>query len=292
MATIRSVTLSSLFLAVSLAAALAFGGDEAEGDGKRLVIGDVPEHTVGAYRPFTIPGEIAEADGLTELRKGRTITIWCPESVAREAPEKAAAAKRFVESPFLPIGSVSVGYVGDAAGESVLRDLGVRYTVFGAEKVYDLEKQQVVVLGPGTGALFRDANRLEALKKQIASHPVLVLPGADLSLLPVALTLKTEALPADASAATVPDLPLFAGIVYDFREFVERANGAECAVMDQAPAWMLATSPACFAHVKNRSLSIVVFTVAPRDVAEAARPALTRVWCTMLANLNIESGCD
>ena len=52
------------------------------------------------------------------------------------------------------------------------------------------------------------------------------------------------------------------------------------------------TSPACFAHVKNRGQSIVVFNVAPSDVPAAARDPLTRVWCTILANLNIESGVE
>ena len=52
---------------------------------------------------------------------------------------------------------------------------------------------------------------------------------------------------------------------------------------------MLATSPVCFAHLKNGSQSVIVMAVAPRDVPAAARPALTRVWCTILANLNVET---
>ena len=275
-----------------LAASLAADMEEAGGEAKRLVIGEVPEHTVGAYRPFMIPGEIDEADGFTELRKGRTITIWCPERVTDESPEKVASAKRFVELPFLPIGSVSVGYVGNSAGESILKDLGVRYTTYGQNNVYDLEKQQVVVLGPGTDAIFRDENRRGTLKSQLASHLLLVLPGADLSLLPLALSRQTATPPADAAAATVPNLPLFAGTAPDFRDFITLAKGAQLPVLGDAPAWTIATAPACIAHVKNRSLSIVIFSVAPRDVPEAARPALTRVWCTIFANLNIESGCD
>ena len=295
------------FFAIVLSAALAVGeglpdvgiagtgspaGDASAGGAKRLVIGDVPEHTVGAYRPFMIPGEIDEADGLVECRKGRTIVVWCPERVAQEAPDKAAAAKRFIDSPFLPIGSVSVGYVGDPRGEAVLKELGVRYTAFGPRNIYDFGKNQVVALGPGTDALFRDDNLANALKSLLSSHPVLVLPEADLSLLPFGLSRKTEALSGDAASATVPDLPLFAGTVRDFRDFVARAKGTVCPVMDNGPAWMLPTSPACFALVKNRGNSVILLTIAPSDVPDVARPALTRVWCTMLANLNIETGCD
>ena len=285
---------SSLFpvlvLAGAFTALFALGEGEPAGGTKRLVVGDVPEHTVGAYRPFTIPGEIDEADGFTELRQGRSITIWCPERVAREAPEKAAAAKRFVDSPFLPIGSVSVGYVGNASGESVLKELGVRYSAHGPGDVYDLEKKQVIVLGPGTDALFRGGSQVEALKAQLKTHMLLVLPGADLSLLPFGLARKTTTLPMDASSTTTPDLPLFAGTSRDFRDFVDQARGTEVPVLDGGPSWTMATSPACIAHVKDHSHSIVVFALAPQDAPAAARPALIRVWCTILANLNIESG--
>ncbi len=282
-----------MIFAAVLSATLALGENAPYGGAKRLVIGEPPEHTVGAYRPFTIPGEIDEADGLVECRKGRTIVVWCPERVAQEAPDKAAAAKRFVESPFLPIGSVSVGYVGDPQGEAVLKELGVQYTAFGPRNIYDFGKTQVVVLGPGTDALFRNDNQANALKSLFSSHPVLVLPGADLSLLPFDLSRKTETLSADAAALTsIPDLPLFAGTARDFRDFVACAKGTGCPVMDGGPAWMMATSPACFAHVKNRSNSVILLNVAPAEVPEVARPALTRVWCTILANLNIETGCD
>ncbi len=281
-----------LILAAVLAALPALGDGMTEAPAKRLVIGDVPEHAVGGYRPFTIPGEIDEADGLTELRKGRTITIWCPERVASAAPEKLAAAKRFVESPVLPIGSGSVGYVGNSAGESILRDLGVRYTTCGPNNVYDLEKHQVIVLGPGTDAIVRDETRRGALKSQLASHLLLVLPGADLSLLPVGISQQTGAPLADFPATAVPDLPVFSGTSRDFRDFVALSRGTQLPVLDSAPAWTLATAPACIAHVKHRSHSIVVFAVSPQHVPETARPALTRVWCTILANLNIESGCE
>ena len=87
----------------------------------------------------------------------------------------------------------------------------------------------------------------------------------------------------------VPDLPVFAGIRRDFGEFLRLADGHGCDVVAGGPAWMLATSPACFAHVKNGNSSIVVLAVAPGDVPEPARPALARVWCTILANLDVET---
>ena len=281
-----------LFAPLLALAALAFPACADPGDSgtKRLIVGEVPEHTVGAYRPFTIPGEIEEADGLVELREGRNITVWCPERVAQESPEKAAAAKRFVESKFVPIGSVSIGYVGNEAGAAILRELGVRFTTISPSNLGGFDGVQVMVLGPGTESLLRDAKKVSDFKYWLGRKPLLVLPGADLSLLPFTLTRKTEAIPESADAATVPNLPLFAGTARDFGEFVARAAGAKLPVMGNAPAWILATSPACFAHLKNKSGTIILFNVAPVDVPEAARPALTRVWCTMLANLNIESG--
>lgn len=91
------------------------------------------------------------------------------------------------------------------------------------------------------------------------------------------------------AAPPVPELPVFAGIRRDFEEFLRLAGGCECDVVAGGPAWMLATSPACFAHLKNGSQSVIVMAVAPRDVPAAARAALTRVWCTILANLNVET---
>ncbi len=91
------------------------------------------------------------------------------------------------------------------------------------------------------------------------------------------------------AAPPVPELPVFAGIRRDFEEFLRLAGGCECDVVASGPAWMLATSPACFAHLKNGSQSVIVMAVAPRDVPAAARTALTRVWCTILANLNVET---
>ena len=85
----------------------------------------------------------------------------------------------------------------------------------------------------------------------------------------------------------MPALPVFAGVQRDFRDFLRLAPGQECDVVSGGPAWMLASSPACFAQVKDRSHSIILLTVAPNDVPEAARPALTRLWCTILANLNV-----
>ena len=274
---------------VFFTASLALSAVLADGEGaKRLVIGDVPQHTVGAYRPFTIPGEIRESDGMVEMRKGREIVVWCPERIAKEKPKKLAAAKKFVESPFLPVLSVSVGYVGDKAGESILKGLGVEYTAYTPNELWRLAEKQVTVLGPGTEGLFKSEKLRDALKKKLASCALVVLPGADLSLLPFGLSRAKVALP--SQDAKVPAIPLFAGTGRDFADFNRLAKGFECPVLASGPAWMLPASPACIAHVKCRGHSMVVFNVAPSDVPEAARPALTRVWCTILANLNIESG--
>lgn len=275
--------------ALVLFAAAAASMPPAQGaEGKKLVVGDVPQHTVGAYRPFSIPGEIAVSDGFTELRKGREITVWCPERVASEQPKKLAAAKRFVESPFLPVRSVSVGYVGGQSGEAVLKGLGVEYEAFGPANIWNISGKQVAVIGPGTAETFV-GKQAETLKKLLKERTLVVLPGADLSLLPFGLTRKEISMPAEG-AATVPALPLFAGTERDFAAFAALDKGAKRTVMDRGPAWMMASSPACIAHVKAHDRSIVIFNVAPGDAPERARAALTRVWCTVFANMNIETG--
>ena len=277
---------TAISLSVVLAAAMTLS---ARGAGeKKLVVGDVPPHTVGAYRPFRIPGEIEVSDGFTELRKGRDITVWCPAKVAQEQPKKLAAAQRFVDSPFLPVLSRSVGYFGGNGGEAVLKGLGVKYRTVPPNDIWKLAGNQVMVLGPGTGALVGE-KQTAVLKKQLASRLLVVLPGADLSLLPVGLSRKEEEVQADVPAI-LPALPLFAGAEKDFAEFVRLSKGAKLPVMDKGPAWMLTSSPACFAHVKSGDRSIVVVNVAPQDAPEAARPALTRVLCTVLANINVETG--
>ena len=279
---------ATLFLFAALAAS-AVAAEPAEGS-KRLVIGDVPTHTVGAYRPFAIPGEIEVSDGLVELRKGREITVWCPERVAKEKPKVAAAAKRFVETPFLPVKSMSVGYVGNKEGEAILKELGIAYTAYGPAEPWKLAGHQVAVLGPGTEGMFRPGPPADSLRKQVSGMNLIVLPGADLSLLPYGLSRKTAEVA--AGEVSVPGLPLFCGTERDFADFAAQSKGARVDVMDAGPAWMLKSNPACFAYVRNKSLSVVIFNVAPSAAPASARPALTRMWCTMLANMNIETRAE
>jgi hypothetical protein len=279
---------ATLFLFAALAA-FTFAAEPAEGS-KRLVIGDVPPHTVGAYRPFAIPGEIEVSDGLVELRKGREITVWCPDRVAKEKPKVAAAAKRFVESPFLPVKSISVGYVGNKEGEAILKELGIAYKAYGPAEPWKLAGHQVAVLGPGTEAIFRPGPQTDSLRKQVSGMNVIVLPGADLSLLPYGLSRKAGEVA--GGEVSLPNLPLFCGTTRDFADFAAQTKGTSVDVMDAGPAWMLKSSPACFAHVRNKSASIILFNVAPSSAPASARPALTRMWCTMLANMNIETGTD
>ena len=278
----RIATVAFFAMAV-LSAEAAFVDGE-----KRFIVGDVPEHTTGAYRPFTIPGEISADDGMVEFRKGRGIAVWCPEKVLKESPRKAEAAKRFVASPFLPVKPLAVGYVGNAAGEALLRDLGVKFASYGVNNIWQIDINQVLVLGPGTGETFKTDAQRDSLRKRLSGRLVVVLPGADLALLPQPVSRKDE--PLDAKDATVPDLPVFSGTAGNFREFLDRAKGTSAPVVANGPGWTKATKPACFALVKNRDQSIVILNLAPSSVPEAARPALTRVWCTMFANMNIDTG--
>ncbi len=278
-----------IILAVAIAVALSAvaSGEGAANGTKRLVIGDPPPHETGAFRPFTIPGEIDESDGFIELRQSRSMTVWCPEGVAREKPDKVAAARRFIDSPFLPVGSVSVAYVGDAGGARALESLGVRFSTHGARSLPDPARTQVLVLGPGVERDLNTPAEEKTFRDWLASRTVVVLPGADLSFLPFGLSRERTTL--RATDAAVPDLPVFAGLKRDFLEFLRLANGTVCDVVAGGPAWMLAASPACLAHVKNGNMSAIVLTVAPDDVPEAARAALSRIWCTILANLNVET---
>lgn len=274
-----------------IAAALAAGARGAFEDGeKRLLHGEPPPHTVGMFRPFVLPGEISADDGFVEFRKGHGIAVWCPERLVRESSPKVAAARRFMETPFVPIGPVSVAYVGDETGEAVLSDLGVPHWTCRPENVWELSLRQVVVLGPGTAERFRSDAQVKALKDRIAARTLVVLPGADLALLPFGIAREMAELPPDGAGVRVPNLPLFMGIERDFRSFLDHAKGVKCPVVADGPAWMVATSPACIAHVKNRDVSIILLNIAPTSVPAAARPALTRVWCTILANINVESG--
>jgi len=275
-------------LAITLAAFALTAAAASDAAGKRLVVGDPPPHTTGAFRPFVIPGEIAESDGLVELRQGRSITVWCPERVARERSAVLAAAQRFVDSPFLPVGSVSVAYVGDAGGARVLESLGVKFTSHEAKALPDPSQTQLIVVGPGAGRGLQTPEEKKAFRDRLASRMVVVLPGADLSLLPYGLSRERTTIRAK-DAASVPDIPAFAGIRRDFGDFLRLADGTACDVVTGGPAWTLAAAPACVAHVKNRNQSAVILTVAPGDVPAQARAALTRVWCTILANLNVET---
>ena len=278
-------TLLAVAIAVALSAAAS--GEGVANGAKSLVIGDPPPHVTGAFRPFAIPGEIDVADGFVELRQGRAITVWCPEDVARKSPDKVAAARRFVDSPFLPVGSVSVAYVGDAGGARTLEALGVRFTTHSAWSLPSSAQTQVIVLGPGAARDLRTPEEGKAFRERLASRTVIVLPGADLSLLPFGLSRERTTL--RATDAAMPDLPVFAGLKRDFGEFLRLADGTVCDVVAGGPAWMLAASPACLAHVKNGNMSAIVLTVAPGDVPAAAHAALSRVWCTILANLNVET---
>ena len=276
-------------LAVLAAAAVALASVSAA-DVKRLVVGEPPPHETGAYRPFVIPGEIAEADGLVELRKGRSLTVWCPKKVADDFPLKLESARRFVESPFLPVGPVSASYVGNAAGENLLRSLGVPCMScdLASPRALGELQTQIVVLGAGTAERLKTPAQVAALKKALSARPLVVLPGADLSLLPFGMSWKRVAVVDDAAKdATVPDLPVFAGIRRDFQDFLNLAAGQECDIVSGGPAWRLATSPACFVHVKNRNHSIIILAVGPETVPAVARSAITRILCSILANLNV-----
>lgn len=254
-------------------------------DGEKILVeGPVPAHVKGAYRPYLLPGVITEADGVTEYRLGHGLKVWFPPTLA---PAKLAELKRVMALPMKPIGSCTVGYIGDGKGREILDSLGVDYHAYGAKDWKGLGLNQVLVLGPGVKKLFGDdAKALEGLRGQIVSRAYLiVLPGAELDLLPYGLgRVKTAAEP---KGAVLPDLPVFLGTRKDYADFLAAAAGTEFPAMTGGPAWIAPSSPAYFTHLKHLGRTVLILNVAPGDVAAAARDPLTRLWCTMLANINV-----
>lgn len=257
-------------------------------DGEKLIFrGKAPSYETGTFRPFTLPGRIVEADGMVEYRRGHGLAVWCPEDAG---PEKVAALERFMAAPFRPVGPCRVAYVGGPEGERILRGLGVRYVAFGASNLHGARSQQVLVLGPGAEKAVGEGKDRNRFAKLVADRLTVVLPGADLTMLPYGMERRDEPVPADCSRAAMPDLPAFLGCGRHFREFLAASGGRAYPAVAGGPNWAARSTPAYFAHVKHGCNSILVLNVAPDGVPEAARAPLSRLWCTMLANVNVASG--
>lgn len=276
---------NTMFLFAALVALSAFPAFE---DGEKLIFrGEVPAYETGAFRPFTLPGRIDESDGMVEYRRGHGLAVWCPEDAE---PGKVAALEKFMAAPFRPIGSCSVAYVGGPDGERVLRDLGVEFVAFGAANLHGAHLRQVVVLGPGVEKIVAEGKNRGIFDRLVSKRLTVVLPGTDLSVLPYGLGRKGASVPEDAAAATLPALPAFLGCTRHFRDLLAASKGRAYPAVVGGPAWTARSTPAYFAHVKHGSSSILVLNVAPGDVPAAARAPLSRLWCTLFANVNVASG--
>ena len=271
----------------ALAAFAAFAAVAAFEDGEKLIFrGAVPPHETGTFRPFTLPGRIAEADGMVEYRRGHGLAVWCPEDADAG---KVAALETFMAAPFRPIGPCRVGYVGGPEGERTLKELGVDCVTFGAANFHGVRSRQVVILGPGAEKIVAAGKNRAIFDKLVPDRLTVVLPGTDLSLLPYGLRRTDESVPADVSAATLPDLPAFLGCGRHFRDFLAASKGRTYPAVAGGPAWAARAAPAYAVHVKHGSNSILILTVSPDAVPAAARAPLARLWCTMFANLNVAS---
>ena len=258
---------------------------------KREVACDAaPEWTTGAYRPFVMPGGPVESDGIVELRQGHTLTLYVPKALrARARTDEWAAARlrlfdRFLATPFVPVGSVRVGYAGGKRGAALLKRLGVAFSEIRPQNVWNVATRQVLVMGPDVAESFRTPRELEGLRHHLSAlEAVVVMPGADLTLLPFPVRVETAK---PAARVEVPDMPLFLGIRQELAAVNARAK--DLPVLSGGPAWTVATTPAVCSLTMKGTLPIVVLTVGPGDVPGAERE-LTRLWCMLLANLNVET---
>lgn len=281
-------TIGKAVVAVALAAFAARADEYAF---KREVACDAaPEWTTGAYRPFVMPGGPVESDGIVELRQGHTLTLYVPKALrARARTDEGAAARlrlfdRFLATPFVPVGSVRVGYAGGKRGAALLKRLGVAFSEVRPQNVWNVATRQVLVMGPDVAESFRTPRELEELRRHLSAlEAVVVMPGADLTLLPFPVRVETAK---PAARVVVPDMPLFLGIRQELAAVNARAK--DLPVLAGGPAWTVATTPAVCSLTMKGTLPIVVLTVGPGDVPGAARE-LSRLWCTLLANLNVET---
>lgn len=281
-------TIGKAVVAVALAAFAARADEYAF---KREVACDAaPEWTTGAYRPFVMPGGPVESDGIVELRQGHTLTLYVPKALrARARTDEGAAARlrlfdRFLATPFVPVGSVRVGYAGGKRGAALLKRLGVAFSEVRPQNVWNVATRQVLVMGPDVAESFRTPRELEGLRHHLSAlEAVVVMPGADLTLLPFPVRVETAK---PAARVVVPDMPLFLGIRQELAAVNARAK--DLPVLSGGPAWTVATTPAVCSLTMKGTLPIVVLTVGPGDVPGAERE-LTRLWCMLLANLNVET---
>lgn len=281
-------TIGKAVVAVALAAFAARADEYAF---KREVACDAaPEWTTGAYRPFVMPGGPVESDGIVELRQGHTLTLYVPKALrARARTDEGAAARlrlfdRFLATPFVPVGSVRVGYAGGKRGAALLKRLGVAFSEVRPQNVWNVATRQVLVMGPDVAESFRTPRELEGLRHHLSAlEAVVVMPGADLTLLPFPVRVETAK---PAARVVVPDMPLFLGIRHELAAVNARAK--DLPVLAGGPAWTVATTPAVCSLTMKGTLPIVVLTVGPGDVPGAERE-LTRLWCMLLANLNVET---
>lgn len=281
-------TIGKAVVAVALAAFAARADEYAF---KREVACDAaPEWTTGAYRPFVMPGGPVESDGIVELRQGHTLTLYVPKALrARARTDEGAAARlrlfdRFLATPFVPVGSVRVGYAGGKRGAALLKRLGVAFSEVRPQNVWNVATRQVLVMGPDVAESFRTPRELEGLRHHLSAlEAVVVMPGADLTLLPFPVRVETAK---PAARVVVPDMPLFLGIRQELAAVNARAK--DLPVLAGGPAWTVATTPAVCSLTMKGTLPIVVLTVGPGDVPGAERE-LTRLWCMLLANLNVET---
>ncbi len=230
---------------------------------------------------------------LMELRKGHGLVLFCQLDVTSRYGKDPAATKLVdnllteMGSRFVPVGPQRVGYLGNKAGEELLRKMGMTFTRATMDRHWELGGYQVLILGPDAVP----ENKKDLFRKFFVqknpSTAVVALPGAPLELLPGELKLGQKSL----FRASVPKTdPLFEGIPEADLYFRE---ARKLPVLTSAPDWMVATSPALFAKLDRISTAIVVLTLGPEDISGLwNQEKIARVWSAIFSNMNIGLGKD
>lgn len=228
---------------------------------------------------------------LLEMRRGHGIVLFCQLDVTSRYGKDPAATLladnilKEMSNRYLPVGPQRAAYAGGDAGAKILDRMGMEYSRVGERDAWNLSSAQVIVLGADAPKKLADAVRKIASSRN--SVAVVALPGADIGILGSGAKIGKK----NMFRASVPkNDPLFDGIA-DADLYFRTAR--ELPVIENAPDWMRATSPALFGAVDKATGANICFTVAPSDVSGVwNEEKVARVWNGIFDNMNVGLGKD
>lgn len=228
---------------------------------------------------------------LLEMRRGHGIVLFCQLDVTSRYGKDPAATLladnilKEMSNRYLPVGPQRVAYAGGDAGAKILDRMGMQYTRVGESDAWTLGFAQVIVFGADAQKkLGETVRKIAASKNSVA---VVALPGADVGILVPGAKIGKK----NMFRASVPkNDPLFDGIA-DADLYFRTAR--ELPVIENAPDWMRATSPALFGAVDKATGANIFFAVAPSDVSGVWNgEKVARVWNNIFDNMNVGLGKD